>query len=104
MSGSGAELSTAATGTHLDVGHLVVVEVTGSSEALAADSALVGLLAAVDAPVGVEAGAGAEALAADVTHMRLLAWRRREKCGVSRRQPEGEIQLRPECTMQLFQT
>ena len=55
------------------MGHLVVVEVTGGGEALAADAALVGLLATVDAPVRVEAGAGAEALAAHVTHVRLLS-------------------------------
>ena len=54
------------------MGHLVVVEVAGGGEPLSADSALVGLLARVDAPVRVEAGRGGEPLGADVAHVRTL--------------------------------
>ena len=49
--------------------HLVVVEVAAGCESLPTDPALVRLLARVNPPVGVEAGAGAEpflALRADV--------------------------------------
>ena len=52
--------------------HLVVVEVAGGGEPLAADAALVRLLAAVDAPVRVERGRRGEPLGADVAHVRPL--------------------------------
>ena len=65
------------------MGHLVVVEVAGRGEAFSADSTLVGFLAAVDAPMGVEAGAGAEALAANVTYVGFLACRGGGEGGVS---------------------
>ena len=46
--------------TDLVMSHLVIVEVAAGRESLPADPALVRLLARVDPPVGVEAGAGAE--------------------------------------------
>ena len=52
--------------------HLVVVEVAGGREALAADSALVRLLAAVYPPVRVERRRRGEPLGADVAHVRPL--------------------------------
>ena len=55
------------------MGHLVVVEVAGGGEALAADAALVRLLAAVDPAVRVERRRRREALRADVAHVRPLA-------------------------------
>ena len=58
---------------YLDMGHLVVVEVAGSGEPLAADAALVRLFAAVDAAMGVQARGGGEALAANVADVRPLS-------------------------------
>lgn len=63
---------------YLDVSHPVVVEVGRGGESLAANGALVGLLAAVDPPVGVERARRREPLAAHVAHVGLLAWRERE--------------------------
>ncbi len=57
---------------HLDVGHLVVVQVAGCSKPFSTDPALVGLLPAVDPTVGVERGGGGETLAADITDVRPL--------------------------------
>ena len=55
------------------MGHFVVVEVARGREPLATDTALVRLLAAVDATVGVEARRGGEALVADVAHVGSLS-------------------------------
>ena len=57
---------------YLDVSHLVVVEVTGGGEPLAADTALMRLLPTVDPPVRVERGRRGESLVADVAHVRPL--------------------------------
>lgn len=53
--------------------HLVVIEVGGRREPLAAGGTLVGLLTAVDPAVRVERRAGGEALAAHLAHVGLLA-------------------------------
>lgn len=52
--------------------HLVVVEVGGRREPLAAGGTLVGLLSAVYPAVGVERRAGGETFAAHLTHVGLL--------------------------------
>lgn len=51
----------------------MVVEIGAGGEALAAHLTLVGLLAAVDAHVGVERARGAESFPADAADVRLLA-------------------------------
>ena len=53
--------------------HAVVVEVRAGREALAAHLTLVGLLARVDAAVGVEGTRRRESLAAHVTRVGLLS-------------------------------
>ena len=55
------------------VSHLVVVEVGGGREPLAAGFTLVRFLPCVDPPVGVETGAGGELLTAEVTGVRPLS-------------------------------
>ena len=57
---------------YLDVGHPMVVEVGRGGESLAADGALVRLLPAVDASVGVERTRRREPFAADVAHVWFL--------------------------------
>ena len=57
---------------YLDVSHSVVIQVGRSRETLAADGALVRLLAAVDAPVSVQRAGRRETLAAHVANVRLF--------------------------------
>ena len=59
-------------GQYLDVSHAVVVEVGRGGEPFPADGALVRLLPAVDAPVGVERAGRRESLAAHVADVRFL--------------------------------
>lgn len=87
--------------------HAVVVEVAAGGESLAAHLALVGLLATVDAAVGVEAAGRREPLVADHTHVRLLSWKGGEESEnqtymyfLKRAQVAGlhMLPLRPVCT------
>lgn len=59
-------------GTYLVVGHPVVVEVRGSSEAFATCGALMGFLSGVYPSVGVKTGGGGEGFTTHVTRVRFL--------------------------------